>query len=66
MIWESNCPYYYAWTTAGRRIVIGGLDEPASEGRERDRKMPAKMEKLVGEAEAWFPSLKGKIHAEYS
>lgn len=66
MIWESNRPYYYARTTADRRIVIGGLDEPASEGRARDRKMPAKTEKLVQQAEAWFPSLKGKIRAEYS
>ncbi|WP_050181608.1 NAD(P)/FAD-dependent oxidoreductase [Domibacillus robiginosus] len=66
MIWETAYPYFYARTTADSRIIIGGLDERTSYADQRDRKMPAKSEKLIQEAESWFPSLKGNIRAAYS
>lgn len=66
MIWESARPYFYARTTADGRIVIGGLDERTPYPDQRDRKMHSKRDKLIEEAEKWFPTLKGDIQAEYN
>lgn len=65
MIWESARPYFYARTTADKRIVMGGLDEPTSNADIRDQKMIAKRDELIKEVENWFPQLRGTIQADY-
>ncbi len=65
MIWETARPYFYARTTADKRIIIGGLDEQVMYLKKTDRKLEAKQVQLIKELEKWFPPLQNHIHAEY-
>ena len=57
LIWESARPYLYMRTTADNRVVVGGLDDPFRNPKERDRRVDAKAKRLLGTARRLFPHI---------
>ena len=63
-MWETARPYFYLRTTADRRIVFGGLDDPFATPSRRDKKLPAKARALARLFARLFPSL--AFEADYA
>ena len=61
LIWESARPYLYMRTTDDNRIIVGGLDDPFRDPKERDRRVPAKSRRLLVEARRYFPRIDMEI-----
>ena len=61
LIWESARPYLYLRTTPDDRILIGGLDDPFRNPTERDRRVNAKANRLLGKAARLFPRIEMEI-----
>lgn len=58
LIWEDADPYAYLRTTADRRIIIGGEDDPKPmEPEAREAATQAKVETLLGKLRALFPQV---------
>lgn len=57
LIWETRQPYLYLRTTADRRIIIGGYDEPFRDPRARDQILPAKAAALERRVRQLFPDI---------
>jgi glycine/D-amino acid oxidase-like deaminating enzyme len=67
LIWEDAEPYAYLRTTADRRIIIGGEDDPAGVAPEaRAAATPAKVEALLGKLRALFPRVEAKADYAWS
>jgi glycine/D-amino acid oxidase-like deaminating enzyme len=61
LIWESARPYLYLRTTPDDRIMIGGLDDPFRNPKERDRRVNAKATRLLAKARRLFPHIEMEI-----
>jgi len=57
LMWETARPYFYLRTTADRRILFGGLDDPYLSASRRARKLPKKARELQRLFAELFPSL---------
>lgn len=57
VIWETADPYLYLRTTADRRIIMGGYDEPFRDPVRRDRLLPAKTSLLRRRFRQLFPRI---------
>jgi glycine/D-amino acid oxidase-like deaminating enzyme len=67
LIWEDATPYAYLRTTADRRIVIGGEDDPAGVAPQaRAAATPAKVETLLGKLRAMFPRVEARADYAWS
>ncbi len=55
LIWESGDAYLYARTTADNRIIVGGADDEAQSGEERDDKVEKKSRFLLRKFQQLFP-----------
>jgi glycine/D-amino acid oxidase-like deaminating enzyme len=65
LIWEDADPYSYLRTTADRRIIIGGEDDPnAVEPEPREAAMDAKIGLLLGKLHILFPGI--EANADYA
>jgi glycine/D-amino acid oxidase-like deaminating enzyme len=63
LIWETARPYLFMRTTADNRIIIGGLDDNATDPKDRDSKLIHKKNKLIEEFNNMFPTI--KVQPEY-
>lgn len=61
LIWETADPYVYLRTTAERRIIIGGYDEPFRDPEARDRLLGAKSARLQRRFRQLFPDIPLKV-----
>jgi len=61
LLWDAGDPYFYARTTADRRILVGGEDEPYSTASARDARIVAKSRILMETLRQLFPKLKPRI-----
>ncbi len=57
LIWETARPYLYMRTTADRRVLVGGRDEPFQNPEKRDRLLARKTKELTRDFERLFPDL---------
>ncbi len=57
LIWETARPYLYMRTTADRRVLVGGRDEPFRNPERRDRLLTRKTRDLSRDFEQLFPDL---------
>jgi glycine/D-amino acid oxidase-like deaminating enzyme len=57
VIWETGDPYLYLRTTADRRIILGGYDEPFRDPVARDRLLPRKVASLRRRFARLFPRI---------
>lgn len=57
VIWDTGHPYLYLRTTADRRIIMGGYDEPFRDPRKRDHLLPAKVAALRRRFRQLFPRI---------
>lgn len=57
LIWETADPYIYLRTTADRRIIMGGYDEPFHDPVRRDRLLNAKAGALLRRFRKLFPRI---------
>ncbi|HOY20975.1 MAG TPA: FAD-dependent oxidoreductase [Haliscomenobacter sp.] len=57
LVWETARPYLYFRTTADRRVLIGGRDEPFQDAKRRDRLLKRKSQQLTRDFEKLFPHL---------
>ncbi|OEH92441.1 NAD(P)/FAD-dependent oxidoreductase [Bacillus solimangrovi] len=57
LIWETKRPYLYLRTTPDNRILVGGMDEPVLDAKQRDKHLFSKRDALLKEVEALFPDL---------
>lgn len=57
LIWETARPYLYLRTTADRRVLVGGRDEPFYSPGKRDKLLNQKTRLLARDFEKRFPSL---------
>ena len=57
LIWETRYPYVYLRTTADRRVIMGGYDEPFRDAAERDRLLPVKTAVLCRRFHQLFPAM---------
>lgn len=58
LVWETADPYLYLRTTADKRILVGGLDDPSHNPKRRDMKLSGKAKKLEEEFKKLFPKIK--------
>ena len=61
VIWDTGQPYLYLRTTADRRIIMGGYDEPFRDPRKRDRLLPAKVSALRRRFRQLLPRIKFEV-----
>ena len=61
LIWESARPYLYMRTTQDNRIMVGGLDDPFRDPKERDRRVSAKGRRLLSKTRRHFPRIEMEI-----
>ena len=61
LVWESARPYLYMRTTQDNRIIVGGLDDPFRDPRERDRRVSSKGHRLLLKARRYFPRIEMEI-----
>jgi glycine/D-amino acid oxidase-like deaminating enzyme len=67
LIWEDADPYAYLRTTADRRIIIGGEDDPAGIAPEaREAALAGKVETLLGKLRALFPKVEARADFAWS
>jgi glycine/D-amino acid oxidase-like deaminating enzyme len=57
LIWETKDPYVYLRTTADRRVIIGGYDDPYTSAATRDRQIGAKTGLLTRRFHQLFPAI---------
>lgn len=63
LVWEAGDPYFYARTTADRRMIFGGEDEPFSDSAHRDALIPKKQKALERKMHRVFPQF--EFETEY-
>jgi glycine/D-amino acid oxidase-like deaminating enzyme len=61
VIWDTGNPYYYLRTMADGRILIGGLDEPFRDPRQRDRLLTRKAGALRQRLAQFFPKISTEV-----
>lgn len=57
LIWESARPYLYMRTTEDNRIIVGGLDDPFRNPKQRDQRVSAKARRLLLKVRRHFPRI---------
>lgn len=57
LIWETARPYLYMRTTADKRIIVGGKDEPFQSPTKRDKLLNRKTREIVGSFKRKFPEI---------
>jgi glycine/D-amino acid oxidase-like deaminating enzyme len=66
LLWEASEPYLYMRTTARDEIIIGGEDETSADAEERDRQIPAKVERLLQSLQALLPQARLEIDTAWA
>ncbi|TKH44378.1 amino acid oxidase [Paenibacillus terrae] len=61
LIWETARPYLYIRSTADGRVIIGGLDEPVLDPRQREVRLLHQQKKLLQALQKHFPDIPFKI-----
>jgi len=61
LLWDTSDPYLYLRTTADRRILIGGYDEPFQDPRRRDALLPRKTALLRRRLAEFFPAVRADV-----
>lgn len=56
-LWETARPYLYLRTTADRRLIVGGEDDPFSSEQKRDRALEGKVKTLLRKAKKLLPDI---------
>jgi glycine/D-amino acid oxidase-like deaminating enzyme len=57
LVWETARPYFYARTTADKRVLFGGEDEPFTNSRRRAEALPGKTRALLRRFRRYFPDI---------
>lgn len=66
MLWDTADPYLYLRTTADRRAIIGGYDEPFRDARMRDRLLGAKTAALKRRLKQFFPEIPFEVATSWA
>ena len=61
LIWETNRPYLYLWSTSDDRVLIGGEDEDFVDARKRDRLIGTKARALRDKFRQRFPEIPAQL-----
>jgi glycine/D-amino acid oxidase-like deaminating enzyme len=66
LIWDTADPYLYLRTTADRRAIIGGRDEPFRDPAARDRLLAKKSRQLQRQFRTFFPRIPFEVDTSWA